>query len=967
MRPAGTPTGITPPSELAPSAQAANSCGGFYQPQTPFPVAKRPLNRRRPIGLATLFTSMHERLRKILLDRWARLIVRHPWLTLLICFTVAGVSVYFTATKLEFRPDRSDLIDRDLPWNDRYFQHKADFSRWNDLIVCISGPADDSRIDLLARFIAEELHDDERVTAADAGYLSSDASPRMFRAAPRKQFDEVLAKLAEARQLTERAPNANAALALMTAGLNKQSDDDRGVDASDVDGGGRLQQLRAILTPYVDAINGESVSFHALNIDEDQWIPFRSDSGMIRFVQVHFAKHSADAGGVDIVRDNVAFLRAQVEQLVAASVRPAVEWGVTGIPAMESDETTQSINDSTMASIIAFALITLLMIAVFRGVVIPIVAAVTLLIGVAWSFGWLMLAVGHLQLLSVVFTIILLGLGIDFSLHIIARLELLRDAYDDLGPAMGRVFQGIGPGLVTGALTTAAAFGVMMFTNFRGMAEMGIIASVGILLCLIAAFTVFPALLAIIGWKRFVRHRRGGETAHFAHGRLDFVDRRPAIMLGVVGFLVAAMILPALKVKYDPNVLKLQPPGIESVVWEKRIVGDGNRSAWAALSHATAERAPHLADSFRSIPEVSDVGGMGILYPADRDQRDAAIEAIKSQTLTPIVAEPTAEVQFIQLATIQRGLQSRLDETAGEAHQIAQSLIAELKGTLTTWQKMPAEQRDQTYQRIEVAYQTAIVPLRTYVAAAFQPGPLTAADLPPVLRDLWVGESGRWLLEIYPAADPRNRSVLHPDRLEKFVQAVRIADPLALGPPVQIYESSELIKSEYIKAALLAIGVILVLLMLDFQSIADVGCSMLPVGVGFLGVFAMLGLFGVSLNFANIIVLPLIFGIGVDAGVHMVHRWRVEPLGRPAGLSGATGRSITLTMMTTVLGFGCMLLAQHRGIQSLGFVMVVGMSITLLACYLVLPPVLRIRTTRAMVDAVADDEQHIELTRRKAG
>jgi predicted RND superfamily exporter protein len=132
---------------------------------------------------------------------------------------------------------------------------------------------------------------------------------------------------------------------------------------------------------------------------------------------------------------------------------------------------------------------------------------------------------------------------------------------------------------------------------------------------------------------------------------------------------------------------------------------------------------------------------------------------------------------------------------------------------------------------------------------------------------------------------------------------------------------------------------------------------MLPVAVGFLGAFAVLGLTGMPLNFANIIVMPLIFGIGVDAGVHIVHRWRVEPLGRPAGLSGATGRAITLTMVTTIIGFGCMLTAQHRGIRSLGMVMVSGLSVTLVACYVVLPAVLRLRTTPRMLSEAAADGQ----------
>ena len=150
---------------------------------------------------------------------------------------------------------------------------------------------------------------------------------------------------------------------------------------------------------------------------------------------------------------------------------------------------------------------------------------------------------------------------------------------------------------------------------------------------------------------------------------------------------------------------------------------------------------------------------------------------------------------------------------------------------------------------------------------------------------------------------------------------------------------------EDFKAAIYAVTAILLLLLLDFRSLADAACAMLPVTIGFVGAFGLMGVAGVPLNFANIIVMPLIFGIGVDAGVHVVHRWRTEPYGRPAGLSGGTGRGITLTMASTMIGFGCMFLAQHRGIRSLGFVMVAGLAVSLLACWTVLPATLRLRTT----------------------
>lgn len=891
---------------------------------------------------------MHERIRRVLLDGWARAVTRRPRLTLGLSLLLAVTCILATWRWLEFRPDRSDLVAADLDWSQRYAEHKEYFPRWNDLVVCIAGDEDDGRIDVLARSIAETLQQDNRVAAADAGHWSTHASPKMFLAAPPDQFEAALDDLSEAHALLERAPNANAALAVLTSRLNIEATD----AAPAIDARDRLRELRRILNPYLQALFDNPVSFNVLTPDRNEWIPLRSESGRIRFINVHFTTHT---GAVDTVSANIRWLREQVGALIADSDRSDIEWGVTGVPAIEADETAQSIRDSTLASILALALITALMIAVFRGVAVPLIAATTLLIGIAWSFGWLMLAVGHLQLLSVVFTVILLGLGIDFAVHLLARLELLRDTYERLPDAMSRVFQGMGPGLITGALTTAAAFGVTSLTKFRGMAEMGVIAAGGILLCLIASFCVLPALLAVIGWKRVIRHRHGGETAHFAHGRLDGIDRRPVPALVAAGVCIIAMIWPALDVRYDPNVLKLHPPGIESVRWEREIVADGERSAWAGLAHTTPGDAPALTEQFRARPEVSDVGGMGALFPAQWRQRLELIEQMRADAAPPITAPPTGEVMMNQLLQIQTGLRARVDITDPQQRSgPATALIKDISRANLNWMSFDSETKQQRYDRVEHAYQQAVVELRRHVEAALRPGPLDVQDLPPVLRTFWVGDDGRWLLEIYPADDPQQRSVLHPDRLGEFVTALRTVDADVLGPPVQIFESSELIKREYLRAAAYALIAVLVLLFLDFQSLGDALAAMLPVGVGFLGTFAMLGLIDMPLNFANIIVMPLIFGIGVDAGVHIVHRWRVEPLGRPAGLSGATGRGITLTMLTTIIGFGCMLSAQHRGIRSLGLVMVTGLVVTLAACYIVLPPVLRLRTTQSIIDEASE-------------
>ena len=186
--------------------------------------------------------------------------------------------------------------------------------------------------------------------------------------------------------------------------------------------------------------------------------------------------------------------------------------------------------------------------------------------------------------------------------------------------------------------------------------------------------------------------------------------------------------------------------------------------------------------------------------------------------------------------------------------------------------------------------------------------------------------------------------MLSPERLDPFMRAVMAIAPNATGPTSQIWESGRVIKSANVKAFLYAGMAIVLALLLDFRSLANALCAMIPVAVSVLLTLAAMGAGGESLNFANTIVAPLIIGLGVTAGVNAVHRWRQQPLDPPAGLAGGAGRAITLTLATTAIGFAAMMTADHRGIRSLGLLMTVGLAAVWVSTVFLLPAVLRLRS-----------------------
>jgi len=890
---------------------------------------------------------MHETIRQALLVRWASVVTRRPRLVLALCLAGALLCVGAAALRLEFIADRDLLVDPTLEWNARYRLYKQAFPAWNDLVVVIEGDADDERVDRMTRRVAERLQDDPAVAATIAGFSTADAGPKLFMTAPAARFDATLDELRAARRLVA-APDVNAALSTIVAQMatDRRAEDDA------------LERLESIVAAFTVGVSGpdgtgvDPATFAAFSPATERWQSLVSDtgSGRLRFIRLRFD----DAAATGRLPARLRWLRTELRALIdaerAAADAPegAIDFGVTGIPVLEADETVQSIRDSSLASALALVLITALMLWNFRGFAVPLIAAGALLIGLAWSFGWVLIAVGHLQVLSIVFSTILMGIGIDYAVLIISRLELLRDYHETLDGALRRVYRRVGPGLLTGAITTAAAFGATALTDFSGMAEMGLIAAGGIVLCVIAVMSALPAALAASGrWRTLIRSRPGGERANFGGAWLRSVDGRPWrwILLWLVA--LAVLVPLGISVPYDPNVLRLQSPNLESVRWEDRIVSDDARSIWSAIVLTEPDAAAAMTDRLRGLDGVvADVAAMGMLFPADRAERADRVAALRAEAVDAPSPMPGAAALANQLGSLRQALGLVTVGTAvpDDVRSRIESLRGDLAEAAREWRSASPEQ----WRAFDDAWQSARRELSEFVEGALADRPPGVEDLPPVLRELWTGRDGSWQLIVNPvvASDPDDglpASVLDPQRLAPFVESVRTVAPEVLGPPVQIHESSLLIIRAYRIAALLAIAAIVVVLLLDFRSPADVVCCLIPAGAAFIGVFGLMELAGVTLNFANLIVMPLIFGLGMDASVNVLHRWRQEPYGKPAGLSGGTGRGITLAMLTTMIAFGSLMISEHRGIRSLGFVMSTGLAVTLLASWTLLPAVLGLR------------------------
>lgn len=924
---------------------------------------------------------MHEKLRSRILGLWAETVTRHPRWVLLLSMFFVGLSVLITVVGLRlgpmqvgpltFQSDRNDLLSKDIPWNQAFIQYHEQFPGHGEFTVVVDAfgadgvqqQGESEKIQAFVDELGERLRSKPEIGRVTWRFNESDIHPRAIRMLPMESFDQRMDDMSQVSLMLE-SENLNglfqkvatlARNAIFSAlGGSGGSDD----NATNEDLPGLLGQFDALLGIIELGLSMEDPSVDKLVAASNEKLSLvgyyylQSDNGRFFFIRVQPTMNENAINAPQQAIEQVRMVIAQVNE-----TNPDMSLGVTGVDVIEADETGAAMRDSAQASVIAFVLIGIVLVIAFHSWRVPILALITLLVAIAWSFGFLTIAVGHLQVLSVVFTVILLGLGIDYGIHLASRYELLRHDYQDTTDGfiqtMVRTFKSVGPGLITGAVTTAAAFAMVTLNDFKGLTEMGLIAAAGVMLCLLAMFTVFPALLRI--YKRRHRHVVAMEDRAFHffedHWVIWFANR-PMRTLFMVALITAAAGYGMSRVHFDYNLMNLLPRNVESVQWQDRVVHEGNQQIWYGVSLADSlEEVEELAGKYRDpkYDTIADVGGVARMFPTDlaeKMEKAAALRSALEPSLSQAAVQPESFAPAVdsdgeQLLNQLKGLQpvARMfqSQVPDDLKPTMQAFSARLDRITTLADELPADDRAARFRMINETYRRIRHETSSVIDGALDSLPLQVDDFPDFVRRRYVSHEGTYVIEVIPNLPEGIDNPLDPRFLGRFVKQMEQVDPDVTGSTAQIYRSGELIWDSFLKAGLYAMVAVFVLVWFDFQRISDSLLSLVPVVIGFVWMFGLMHVIGQDINPANIMVLPLLFGIGVDAGVHMLHRYRRAPDQRPLGLTAGTGKGITMTSMTTMIGFASMIPSSHRGIQSLGIVLTIGIAMTLLACWIVLP------------------------------
>ena len=665
--------------------------------------------------------------------------------------------------------------------------------------------------------------------------------------------------------------------------------------------------------------------------------------GNIFLVTAHAPSDEKSDEAVGRIRQLVQETRAEV---------PGVNAGLTGEPVLEHDEMAQSQKDTLVAGVVSLILCAIIFIYGYNETGRPIKAIICLLFGLAYTFAFATLTVGHLNILTITFLPMLIGLAIDFGVHLITRYEEeLRHGKTE-AEALTKAMVFTGQGIFTGALTTAGAFAAMAFTNFKGIQEMGIICGGGLMICLVPMLTLLPVML-LRGTQNVIDHEIK-EDERRARIESFWLDRPVWVTLVIVVVSVAAAI-EARKVFFDYNLLNMQSAGLPAVVYEQKLIDSADKSVlFAAVVANNLDEAVQLEKKITALTNVvADVESIAGYLHQDQGAKLRVISDIKA-AVAPLDFSPP-DLQPADINELSRTLYSfsgylgsaleevrRTDEPLARQLAALQKTVLELRRTMLAGDSLAlAEHGDKLGEYQQALFEDLRVTFQT-LQHQDDRAALRIEDLPTALRDRFVGVTGKFLLQVYP-----KKNVWQHDHQKEFVETLRREldpqdsnRPNITGTPVQLLEYTTLLKDSYITAAWYSLAAIAVMVFIHFRSLTAVGLALIPVGLGTLWLVGLMGWHGVPFNPANIMTLPLVIGIGVTNGIHILNRYAEERT--PGILARSTGKAVLVSGLTAIAGFGSLMLAQHRGIHSLGFIMAVGIAMCMIAALTFLPALLNL-------------------------
>ncbi|MGB6622202.1 MAG: MMPL family transporter [Xanthobacteraceae bacterium] len=824
------------------------------------------------------------------------------------------VSSWYAATHFAMTTDINQLISPNMPWRQREAALEKAFPQFETIVAVVDAPSpelvDEATGALVARLSQQKdlFQSIEQLKSgsffARNGFLfekTSDLAPQLKALTQAQRLIQVLAG----------DPTLRGAIQALQFGL-------LGVQ------GGQLtldnmtwpMTLAAGTIEKVNAGQPASFSWHELVQGR------ASTSGeLLRFLQI---RASLDYSELEPGKHATDAIRQAAKDLDFASKYQA-RLRLTGPVPMADEEFATIKENAALNATVTVAVVLFILWLALRWIRIIFAVFACLAVGLSITAALGMLMVGTLNLISVYFAVLFVGLGVDFGLQYSVRYRAERHENDNLREALVQAGRRAGAPLTLAALATAAGFLSFLPTVYKGVSELGLIAGVGMLIAFATSITLLPALLSVLKPPR--------EPSPLGYKTLAPVDSflaRHRMPILIITLAVVAAGLPLLFwLRFDFNPINLRSPKTEAVATYLALKTDPEAGANdIQVLEPSLAVADQVAAKLRVLPQVARVVTLSSFIPGDQQQKLPLIQDA-AKTLDPVLnptasTPPPTDAQNVSMLGSTVDFLNRLAGNGTGAGAVAARRLATAMAAL-------AKADPPVRQRAETLF---VQPLRTALddlRNLFKAQEVTLANLPPNLKAQWVTPAGQARIDVAPAGDSNNNTVL-----QNFARAVQTVAPTATEGPISILEARRAVVSAFIEAGACALISIAILLWITLRRLSDVLLTLVPLLLACVVTLEICVLVDLPLNFANIIALPLLLGVGVAFKIYYIMAWRE---GQTNLLQSVLTRAVTFSACTTATAFGSLWFSSHPGTSSMGKLLAISL-LTTMAAAAVFQPVL---------------------------
>ena len=869
--------------------------------------------------------------------RWVAASYHYAAWILLASLLLAVACAVYTSRNLGMNTNTTDMLSEHLPFRANYNHYKKTFPQDQDmdtLVLVLDAPTPE-QAHIATKRLAERLKED--TTHINDVYLPSgdaffERNGLLYESIP--ELGRITDRLAAAQPLIARIAG-NPTLHTFTTVLTEAVEGLRAGHSLELEPvlGGMSATVDARLAGVPRALSWQ--------------ILFRGEAQKSTYRELMTVQPKLDYTQLSAAEQSTAALRATARDLGFTN-DGSVRLRVTGDVALADEELKSAMHGTEYAGLLALVLVAVVLYVALHTAGSILIVLLSLALGLLLTAAFATAAVGHLNVISIAFAVLYVGLGVDYAIHFLLRYRELLEDGQPLEKALQAAGGDTGHSLFLCAVTTAIGFYAFMPTAYRGVAELGLIAGTGMLISLVVTLTLAPALQRYLP-TRSAAVSAGAESSLGKVLELPLRWRKTVYAGTLAALLAAAAALP--RIEFDYNLLNLQDQRGEAVQTFRELLAEIEHSPWHAVALAGSEvEADRLAQRLTALPEVSRVATILDFVPAAQEEKLTLIEemALTLGPLTLPAAPPVAkQYTLAQQRAALDGLSTALDRFIAErpdhpALVPARTLRASLGVLLTRVDAASVDDKNQLLHAVGKDLLALLPDALQRLHTSTEATPFTQQQLPESLRTRWHSQTGQYRIAIYPAENINDSQALR-----RFVRAVQQQAPQATGAPVISLEAGEAVVQAFILAFSLALAGITIILMLMLRSVVSTLLVLTPLLLAALFTGTATVLLGIQFNFANIIALPLLLGVGIDSGLHMVQRSRSRSDGTSHEdlMHTSTTRAIFYSALTTLVGFGSLAFSSHQGTASMGVLLTIGLALTLI-CVLIILPVLLATSAR---------------------